>query len=109
MNVVFCELRCGIEVSLAECGPSAAATIFYQRHFESQRFQHFDRCDPNVRFVIAREGVVPENYAAPPVAGVGDPGSRARNGHPWKAGVTAPGYSMSSEPFVEAFPRVMGQ
>ena len=67
-DVVFCECRGGIEISLAEGRASAAAPVFYERNFESERFENFHRSDADVRFVITHEGVVPENDAAAAVA-----------------------------------------
>ena len=108
---MFSEFCCGIEVSLAECGATAAATVFYERNFESERFEHFHGSDADVRFVIAHKRVVPKDHGATAVAAGVDRGS--------SAGVTAPGYSggvrrggrptMSAKPFVEAFTCVMGQ
>src|SRR4029079_8888217 len=57
----MCELRRGIEISLAECRSPAAAPVLYDRHYESERLQHCHRCNAYVRFVIAHEGVVPKN------------------------------------------------
>ena len=63
-DVVFGELRCGIEVSLAECGATAAAAVFYERDFESKRFEYFHRSNADVRLVITHEGVVPKDDLA---------------------------------------------
>ncbi len=61
---MFCEFCGGIEVSLAECWASAAAAIFYERNFESERFEYFHRSNADVRFVITHKCVVPKNDGA---------------------------------------------
>ena len=63
-DVVFGEFCGGIEVSLAECRATAAAAIFHERHFESERFEYFHRCNADVRFVIPHKCVVPKNDVA---------------------------------------------
>ena len=66
-DVVFGEFCGGIEVSLAKCRSAAAAPVFYERNFESKRFEYFHGGDPNVRFVIPHKCVVPKNdFAAGP-------------------------------------------
>ena len=66
-DVVFGEFCRGIEVSLAERRATAAAAVFYERNFESERFEYFHRSHPDVRLVITHEGVVPKNdFAALP-------------------------------------------
>ena len=54
----------GIEVSHAECRPSATAAIFYKHNFESERFEHFHGGNADVRFVIAHKCVVPKDDVA---------------------------------------------
>ena len=58
---MFGEFCGGIEVSLAKCRSAAAAPMFHERHFEAERFQHFHRCNADVRFVIPHKCVVPKN------------------------------------------------
>ena len=71
---MFPEFRGGIEVSLAKCRATAAAAIFHERHFEAERFQHFHRCNADVRFVVPHKCVVPKNdVAAVPVAALHAP------------------------------------
>src|SRR6266436_5314038 len=98
-----CQFHCGIEITDAECRSSAAAPIFYKRNLEAECFQNFHRRNSNVRFVITHEGVVPEDDVAAllVVAAIGDRGR--------VAGVSAPGYSMFREPFIEAFACIMWQ
>ena len=36
----------------------------HERHFEAERFQHFHRCNADVRFVIPHKCVVPKNDGA---------------------------------------------
>ena len=50
---MFGEFCGGIEVSLAECGTTAAAAVFYERNFESERFEHFHGSYAEVRLVSA--------------------------------------------------------
>jgi len=59
------EFGCGVEISLAKCGSSAAAAIFYKRHFKPERLQHFDGSDSTVRFMLTHKRVVPQNDFAP--------------------------------------------
>src|SRR4051812_49433765 len=62
-----------IEISLAKGRTTAAFAPVRQRDVEAERFEHFDRCNPDVRLVIADERVVPQNdVAALPVAAVYD-------------------------------------
>jgi hypothetical protein len=61
---VFCQFCGGIEVSLAECRATAAAAVFYERNFESERFEYFHGSHADVRFVITHEGVVPKDDLA---------------------------------------------
>ena len=83
----LCEFCGGIEVSLAECRAPAAAPMFHERHFKSERFQHFHRCNADVRLVITHKGVVPKND----VAASGERGRLARCfGASPKTGVLAP-------------------
>src|SRR5215510_5324858 len=93
-DVMFCEFRCGPEISDAECRSSTATPVFYKRNLKTERFQNFHRSNSNVRLVITHEGVVPEDHVAS-VAAIGDRGRAA--------GVPDPDYSMFREPFVEAF------
>ena len=66
-DVVFPEFCGGIEVSMAERRATAAAAVFYERNFESKRFEHFHGSNADVRFVITHKGVVPkDNFAAFP-------------------------------------------
>ena len=58
---MFCEFCGGIEVSLAKCRSPAAAPIFYERNFESKRFEYFHRGNADVRLVIPHKCVVPKN------------------------------------------------
>ena len=61
---MFGEFCGGIEVSLAKCRSSAAAPVFYERDFKAERFEHFHRCNADVRLVIPHKGVVPKNDLA---------------------------------------------
>ena len=58
---MLCELCSGIEISLTERRTSAAASIFRKRDLKAKRFQYFHCGDPDVRLVIAHEGVIPQD------------------------------------------------
>src|SRR5438552_5251743 len=69
------KFRCGIEISLAKRRPPTTLSSPCERNFQAECFQHLYRCLPDMRFVVANEGVVPQNdFAAFFVAGVSDPG-----------------------------------
>src|SRR5436309_14401469 len=107
---MFCEFRCGIKVSDAECWSSAATPIFYERNLKTERFQNFHRRDTNVRFVITHEGVVPENDLGSSVAAVSDHRIRGSTiGGRRYSGVWHRRPTMSCEPFIEAFACIMWQ
>ena len=96
---MFSEFRGGVEVSLAERRASAAAPIFYERDFESERFQNFHRSDADVRFVVAHKGVVPKDDMA-----------AGRDAAPRRpVGAERRPYHVLFKPFVEALVGVMGQ
>ena len=108
---MFCEFCGGIEVSLAECRSSAAAAIFYERNFESERFQHFHRGNADVRFVIPHKCVVPKNdVAAFEERRFVPPACALEIALPLLvASAAADAATMFRKPFVEAFSCVMGQ
>src|SRR4029450_10877686 len=103
---------CGcIEASLAKCGATAAAAVFYERNFESQRFEYFHGSHADVRFVITHKGVVPkDDFAA-----VLKERRFVTAGAIWRSpflvgGVRSGGRpTMSAKPFVEALTCVMRQ
>src|SRR5436190_19462843 len=96
---MFSELRCGIEISLAECGTAATLAIFRKRNFKPERFQNFYRSDSDVRFVIAHERIIPEDdFASGRDAALRHSDIAAR----------CP-YLSSRKPAIKSFPRVMWQ
>src|SRR5207244_2921323 len=80
--------------SLTERRTAAAFPVLQQLNVESERVQHLDRRNSNVRFVITHERVVPQNHLAAVIL----PTLRERRYR-----------RMSCEPFVEPLPRVMRQ
>ena len=62
IDILFSELRCHIEISLAECGTATASPILWKRNFKTERFQHFHCGYPDLWFVITHERVVPQNH-----------------------------------------------
>jgi len=54
----------GIEVPLAEGRTSTAFSAIHQHDVEAERFEHFYRCDADMRLVIADEGIVPQDDLA---------------------------------------------
>ena len=64
IDIVFPRFSSRIEVSLTERRAAAAFPVLQQLHFESERVQHLDRRNSNVRFVITHERVVPQNHFA---------------------------------------------
>src|SRR5206468_9708553 len=99
MDVVFCEHRGGVEISLTEGRASAAAPVFYERNFESERFQNLNRSDSDVRFVITHKSVVPKDDIA-----------FARDAAPRRpVGAKRRAYHVFHKPIIEAFGCVTGQ
>src|SRR3954469_20433214 len=58
-------LASSIEISLAERRPATAFPPIHQRNLEPESFENFDCRHPNVRLVVADEGVVPKDDVAP--------------------------------------------
>src|SRR6266404_3669886 len=108
---MFSKFCCDIEIPLAKCRSSAAAPMFHERHFKSERFQYFHSGHPDVRLVIPHEGVVPKNDCA----SVPKERRFVTAGAIWRSpflvgGVRRGGRpTMSAKPFVEAFTCIMGQ
>src|SRR5207245_7687143 len=97
--IMFSELRCGIEISLAECRTATALAIFRKRNFKPERFQHFHRSHSDVRFVITHERIIPEDdLASGRDAALRRPDIAAR----------CP-YLSSCKPAIESFVRVLRQ
>src|SRR5205807_4673994 len=90
------KLRCGVEISLAKRRPPTTPSPPRKRNFQAECFQHLHRRLPDMRFVVANEGIVPENDLAAVVAVVVDRG----------AGVN---YSMFLKPTIETFLGVFRQ
>ena len=99
IDIMFSELRCGIEISLAECGTAATLAIFRKRNFKPERFQNFYRSDSDVRFVVAHECIIPKNdFASGRDAALRRPDIAARCPYP-----------SPLKPAIEPFARVMWQ
>ena len=99
IDIMFSELRCGIEISLAECRTATALAIFRKRNFKPERFQNFYRSDSDVRFVVAHECIIPKNdFASGRDAALQCPDIAAR----------CP-YLSSCKPAIESFVRVLRQ
>src|SRR5271165_96057 len=64
-KIVLAQPACLAQVALAERRPAAAFASGGQADLKSGGFQHLDRRNPDVRFVVANEGVVPEYDPAP--------------------------------------------
>src|SRR5882724_2864209 len=65
VDVVFCEFCSAFKIAHTKRRATTATSVFHERYFEPKGFQHFDGGDSDVRFVIAHEGVVPEDDFAP--------------------------------------------
>src|SRR5439155_14795156 len=108
--IVFSDVRRGIEISLAKRRSSTAAPVLCERNLESESFQHCDRGNSDVRFVVTHKRVVPKNDGASLLslrstsAVVAARGDRRR-----AAGVGDPGYSTFREPLIESFACIMGE
>jgi len=62
LEIVSAQTRGFVEVALAKGRAAATASGARKQNFKTRRFQH-GQCGPaNVRFIIAHEGVVPENH-----------------------------------------------
>src|SRR3954468_4221848 len=48
-----------IQISLTERGSSTAFSVLHQLDFKSERFEHSDGRDSNVRFVVTNERIIP--------------------------------------------------
>ena len=75
--VVCSQARGALEVALAECWSPAALTVPGQRDLEAGGLQYFHRSDGNMRFVIARKGIVPQDHTPPPRRATCERGRRA--------------------------------
>jgi hypothetical protein len=73
LYVVACVGSDGVEMSLAEGGPAATLASGGQRDLIAGGFQDGHGGDADVRFMIANEGVVPEEDATAVAGGAGRP------------------------------------
>src|ERR1051326_877548 len=63
-QIVLAEICSFVEIALAEGGTAAAFASNRQRDFKARSFKDFHRRDADMWFMVADEGIIPQNDAS---------------------------------------------